>query len=225
MKKLPYLQEETIEKEAVAVLCEALGEEVAYVPQVVDVDRIAELYLGANVDYHCLSLDGSTLGLTVFQKGFVEIYPHEDESSVGLECVEGTILLDLNSYLEDPEYRTRFTLAHECGHLYLHADYFGSLKKYDDKAIVSAHRQEDLDDLRKQEEMFTRSAEWQANRFGAALLMPKPAFRESFQELAPKGFTPFAKDEKIQVVSSLADAFGTSPQATAIRIKTLRLVA
>ena len=64
--------------------------------------------------------------------------------------------------------RDRFTIAHELGHLFLH---FPKIKAGNPGAIMRATRRVDAtDDLQKR-------AEWEANWFAAALLMPASEFR------------------------------------------------
>jgi hypothetical protein len=68
--------------------------------------------------------------------------------------------------------RSRFTLTHEMGHLFLHPD-------TPSPRIVSGNRRAPIDEP-------NRSSEWQANRFAAHFLMPVHVVREfnSFEALA-----------------------------------------
>lgn len=73
---------------------------------------------------------------------------------------------------------------------------------------------------------YASSAEWQANQFAAALLMPMPAFRLAFKDLTPGGWYAIEdQSEKEDIVQALADLFGVSRQSVAIRIDTLKLAA
>lgn len=67
--------------------------------------------------------------------------------------------------------RDRFTIAHELGHLMLH---FPKIREKDQKAIMRATRYIDESDQLK------RRAEWEANWFAAAFLMPEMKFRETY---------------------------------------------
>lgn len=68
--------------------------------------------------------------------------------------------------------RDRFTIAHEIGHLLLH---FKSIKDEDPGAVMRATRYVDPGDREQQR------AEWEANWFAAAFLMPSEEFTEAFR--------------------------------------------
>jgi len=102
--------------------------------------------------------------------------------------------------------RRRFTIAHELGHLLLHAKRGVHL----DKAIVQMRGDKAA--------AGTDEQEIEANRFAAELLMPRK-FLES--DLAAMGQL-FVDDEK--VISRLASRYGVSSQAMAIRLSSLGLV-
>jgi predicted transcriptional regulator len=98
--------------------------------------------------------------------------------------------------------RDRFTIAHELGHLFLH---YQMVQKTHPGAFMVATRWVDPDDADQQR------AEWEANWFAAAFLMPLNAFRCAW--------TAHPGD-----VSSVARTFGVSDQAAAIRAKSLACV-
>lgn len=96
--------------------------------------------------------------------------------------------------------RDRFTIAHELGHLFLH---FQMVQKAYPGAVMSATRWVDAADPVQQR------AEWEANWFAAAFLMPAGKFREEL-----------SKHVDLQVVATM---FGVSTQAAAVRAKSLEL--
>jgi Zn-dependent peptidase ImmA (M78 family) len=69
--------------------------------------------------------------------------------------------------------RQRFTLAHECGHLFLHADKGDRL--WVDKTLFFRDYSKSGDHI----------SEIQANQFAAGLLMPEQLLRENFAEDGP----------------------------------------
>ena len=69
--------------------------------------------------------------------------------------------------------RDRFTIAHELGHLLLH---YPMVLLDDPKAIMAATRWVDENDP------VQRRAEWEANWFAAAFLMPLGAFKDSLEK-------------------------------------------
>ncbi|MCK1393384.1 ImmA/IrrE family metallo-endopeptidase [Bradyrhizobium sp. 1] len=96
--------------------------------------------------------------------------------------------------------RYRFTIAHELGHLFLH---FPMVSERDPNAGMIATRWVDDNDTEP-----LKRAEWEANWFAAAFLMPSAPFRSM---LAAFGGN----------IASVATRFGVSVQAAEIRAKTL----
>lgn len=95
--------------------------------------------------------------------------------------------------------RDRFTVAHELGHLFLH---YPHASKDTPGSIMVATRWVDETDPEQQR------AEWEANWFAAAFLMPSAAFKEAYRN---------------EPSDEVADTFGVSTQAVAIRAKSLGL--
>jgi Zn-dependent peptidase ImmA (M78 family) len=112
---------------------------------------------------------------------------YESGSIVAKDLDNYTIYLSRNTSRQ----RDRFTIAHELGHLTLHLP---KLKAVDPDAIMRATRSVDENDAAQ------KRAEWEANWFAAALLMPKSAFAEIFEE----GGLPLAQLE-FDVSSSAAE--------------------
>ena len=97
------------------------------------------------------------------------------------------------------EERDRFTIAHELGHLFLH---FPKVREnYPDFAMVATRRVD-------QTKVDQQRAEWEANWFAAAFLMPKEVFRQTFSDLG---------------VAHSAVHFGVSQSAVEVRANTLGL--
>ncbi|AUQ55713.1 ImmA/IrrE family metallo-endopeptidase [Phaeobacter inhibens] len=95
--------------------------------------------------------------------------------------------------------RDRFTIAHELGHLLLH---FKAIKEADPSAVMRATRNVDPHDSDQQR------AEWEANWFAAAFLMPSDDFISAVEE----GGVSFA-----------AATCGVSQVAAEIRAKNLSI--
>lgn len=97
---------------------------------------------------------------------------HEDTESGSLiarEANDFTIYVSPFTSLE----RDRFTIAHELGHLLMHLPY---IKKSNPSAVMRATRY--VDEMNSD----SRRAEWEANWFAAALLMPAEQFRAAAQK-------------------------------------------
>lgn len=95
--------------------------------------------------------------------------------------------------------RNRFTIAHELGHLFLH---FPMVQKATPGAGMVATRWVDEDDP------VQRRAEWEANWFAAAFLMPASRFKERFSALGGD-------------LLALSDEFDVSLQAAELRAKAI----
>jgi len=100
--------------------------------------------------------------------------------------------------------RARFTIAHEAGHIVLHTDQW-------DMMIRLAARAINVSKL-----VAYRSPEWQASRFGAALLMPTVPFWTLYEELkADDWYFPGSE------IQELASVFKVSLSAVSKRIRDL----
>jgi Zn-dependent peptidase ImmA (M78 family) len=125
----------------------------------------------------------------------------DDSSSSGMVTRQGArIIIGVNRF--HSETRQRFTVAHEIGHMLLHAD----------QPLIVDHDGLSLIGRRNEGESGTRERE--ANAFAAALLMPEDWVRQAVagQEIPVEG------DEK---VAALAKKFGVSQQAMIFRMMNL----
>lgn len=126
-----------------------------------------------------------------------EVRPHDDfpESIVVQPNGEFQIFLPTVTTAE----RDRFTIAHELGHLFLH---FPKVKlEYPGKPMAATRRVNQADQAQKR-------AEWEANWFAAAFLMPAADFEDTYMKLGTAG---------------TAARFGVSQSAAEVRAKTLDL--
>jgi Zn-dependent peptidase ImmA (M78 family) len=144
----------------------------------VDVQTVAES-LGAKVVFD--DLEGDVSGFLLREKGV------------------STIAINKQHHPN----RQRFTLAHECGHLFLHAKEGDRL--WLDKTLF-------FRDNSKSGDQFS---EIQANQFAAGLLMPEFLLRESLGETGPVSESD---------VLRLALKFQVSERAMAVRLVSLRLL-
>lgn len=173
---------------------------MTYVPQARIELQVAELWrtydLAPNFDLERL-LDDLDLGIlwTELQpEVLAEISPYERRVTIN-ERRRSTF--DSNQGLY------RFTLAHEVGHWYLHAEgpRSGSRVLFEARQVLC--RDGDRNDV-----------ETQAHRFGGALLAPRDAVRAAMPSASWKGWMP---------VRRMADHFGLSSTAMFVRLKELGL--
>jgi Zn-dependent peptidase ImmA (M78 family) len=111
---------------------------------------------------------------------------------------DGLILIEKN----DPSFRQVFTVAHELGHYYLHAD------KPDE--IFFRSDLDNLDDTQKKQEQ-------EANWFAASLLMPKELFIHFWKILKNVNRLDFS-------INDLASRFEVSSTACYYRLKNLGII-
>lgn len=100
--------------------------------------------------------------------------------------------------------RDRFTIAHELGHFFLH---WPMVQKEHPGSIMVATRWVDVSDRVQQR------AEWEANWFAAAFLMPEAQFRSAWNE-----------SSSFDRAGSVAAVFGVSDKAAQVRAQSLGLV-
>jgi Zn-dependent peptidase ImmA (M78 family) len=147
----------------------------------IDVERVAQK-LGAEVVYGDLEVDMS--GFLLREKEIVKIAVNK---------------------LHHPN-RQRFTIAHECGHLYLHADQGDRL--WVDKAYSTIFYRD------SNSRSGDKLAETQANQFAAGLLMPEVLLKDHLTE------------ELSDVdVFRLALRFQVSEQAMTLRLVSIGMLA
>ncbi|MFC5280737.1 ImmA/IrrE family metallo-endopeptidase [Arcanobacterium canis] len=164
---IPYLERSVIERKAMNLVNATFGKDAVFEPTIVDIHYLAEFQLNATIDYHRLSTDDTILGLSVLRDGKVNTFgPRGGKHRVQL--TENTIVLDSKALADSPECRERFTVAHECGHLHLHKHCFAHTNSV--LAPIQEHRVDSLDEC-EMPKKYASSAEWQANQFGAALLI------------------------------------------------------
>ena len=126
-----------------------------------------------------------------------EVRPDDDfpESIVVQPTGEFQIFLPTVTTAE----RDRFTIAHELGHLFLH---FPKVKRDHPGSPMAATRRVDQNDA------VQKRAEWEANWFAAAFLMPEQTFRQYHAAHGAAG---------------AAAKFGVSQSAAEVRASTLGL--
>lgn len=107
-----------------------------------------------------------------------------------------TILVDKRSFTNPrSQYRLRFSVAHEIGHLILHAALYRDIKHKDAKAWLKF-----ISRLAEKEYGWI---EWQANEFAGRLLVPLPALSESFKLAVAKARTAGVQTSLIRDQSTL----------------------
>lgn len=223
MRRSKILSKSDIDDEAVVFLKENSPNSLQKLGML-DLESIAELKLGLKIEYQKLDDNGELLGMTIFKTGYVDVLD-ENNKICKKKFEKGTIILNeilINDLKQQGRYQ--FTLAHELGHWILHRkefiedenqinlfniveiatenDYIKCLNRdVEYNNVFSNKLKTDLDWL-----------EWQANYFGASILMPKKLIKQYYLDNCnSKAITQMSKE--------ISEICGVSKQAAAIRIK------
>jgi len=144
--------------------------------------------------------------------------------------IDSLLMGDLKSVLVDKrafmnprlEYRLRFSVAHEIGHLMLHRDIFAGLKH--------ASAREWFDYISAIPDVEYGWVEWQAYEFAGRLLVPPDALRPEFQSAIKSaqaaGYSDWlAADEAAldYIATRIAPKFGVSTEVIAKRLRVEKL--
>ena len=164
---------ERLESKALEILKKYKNGELLLVPQAMDVDHFAEFHLNAKIDFANLSQDGQTLGCTCFNDGVLMVWNDERTEEMPLNVEKGWILVDNEAINCEINGRTRFTIIHECAHWILHPRFY--YQKPGEKIPTIKCTVYQVEDSERRLPMTDEEVrEWQANRLGAALIMPAP---------------------------------------------------
>jgi uncharacterized protein DUF955 len=134
-----------------------------------------------------------------------------------------SILVDKRAFMSPRlEYRLRFSVAHEIGHLVLHRDIYAGLRH--------ATAVEWFDYISAIPEVEYGWVEWQAYEFAGRLLVPPDALREAFQAAIQSaqaaGYSDWlAADEAAldYIATRIAPRFGVSVEVVAKRLRVEKL--
>jgi Zn-dependent peptidase ImmA (M78 family) len=144
----------------------------------------------------------------------INIIVHEEELGdiSGLIFREGSqVTIGVNS--NHNENRKRFTIAHEIGHFYLHAQN----PLFVDKVFVVKLRDHVSSEAVNIEEM-------EANAFAAELLMPTHMLRKDLQQVSSDTLDYAADGSLDMVLERLAKTYQVSKQAMTIRLVNLGFI-
>ena len=223
IRKSKILSKRDIDNEAIRFLEEYSPSSLQEL-NTLDLESIAEFKFNLKIEYQKLDEDGDLLGMTIFKTGYVDVI-NEDSTHCKKKFEKGTIILNeilINDLKLQGRYQ--FTLAHELGHWILHRkefiedenqinlfDFIGDITDNNcikclnrdvvDNKIIAGGLKTDLDWL-----------EWQANYFGASILMPRNLIKQYYIDNCN------SKDIK-QMSKEISDTCGVSKQAAEIRIK------
>lgn len=216
-----YISQAEIEELCEALVTQCYGEEVSSV-QCVDIEKVVTGVLGCRVEYISFAeQDPDKIGfagdgrtpLVVYKDGVVKsvVYPRN------------TIVLERYLRQEREEYRRRFVLGHEAGHIIV--------SQLDPTSEACFHREYDKARSYSVSDLQARYGigEWQANTFAAALLMPRFLMKDMLQlyhggqSIPVYGEGVFHPREKI-LLHEMSEQLKVSFTALAIRLKSLGML-
>ena len=165
-----------------------------YNKDLINIDLLAELYLGLEIEYKEL-LDTKKLAMLVMNPmkvvARIDSEDENEEEILEIVAVQGkTILINLNESNNRNEGGLRFSIAHEIAHWILHRFYLES----------------EIDD----------DIEVEANYLAAALLMPKEKFKQEIELLRLEN-DKYKGEEWI--TNKLAKKFNVSKTSARIRME------
>lgn len=197
-------------------------------PHPIDIERFVEKYLKMPIEFMYLSHCGVYLGTTVFQTtDYLPIYIPENKCADYAHVESGTVIIDGSLDEDNQEHRLRFTIGHEGGHGVFHSSYFlntiGSSER-DDTGIYVRCRSDFKASRRNFSGLHSLTdaerVEQQANRFSAAVLMPRSAVKIL---LAGKQYNR-TKEWIVSAVEKISDTFNVSKEAAFYRLKGLEMI-
>ncbi len=217
-----YQIEELSERIIKHVIPDALS-----IPIPCDIENLMETHFNLTLDYQNLQPDGAILGETVFKKGVRDIYRVEETLKQDQILVrEGTVLVD-DSLSNNMETRLRFTLAHELGHWILHQRFYGTTEN----RACRSYRRQHIYTSHHQVKSPVEWTEWQADTFASAILVPRPALRQSLRTfLAQNGLSwpklsDFSDNKNREnyndFLKIIAKEYGVSKETARIRMNKL----
>lgn len=227
-KNVPILSKDEINFFAERYVAE-FQPDILCTPQPFDIEGFLEQYLKLTLDYQYLSHDGRYLGMTVFSNtDKVIVYQPERECAEYLRANHGTVIID-NTLLEMPlEHRYRFTLGHECGHWVFHRSFYGydpyQLSLFDTdipylqcREVNACYLYDDTNGWDAE-----RWMEWQADKFAAAILMPRTCIKTIFNSF-PFPFSSASADA-YRAVENVSATYNVSKQAAYLRLCDLEII-
>lgn len=215
---------ERLEKRAIDILMKYKDGELLATPQAMDVDHFAEFYCNATIDFANLSQDGKTLGCTCFNDGCLIVWDDNRTNEIMLDVSKGYIFIDKALLDSEIEGRVRFTIIHECSHLLLHPRFYyikpGTVMPHIDCTVYH------IEEWTKRPPMSDDDIrEWQANRLGAALMMPAKTVKMLLADqlkIAPDSLAPEYLSDNF--IKGMADVFQVSKSAMSNRLRDLDLL-
>lgn len=240
---LPLLCKSDIEQIAELYL-EDFNSKILEEPMPTPIEQFLESYLHLELDYADITPDGSILGLTAFDNGFITVYDTENNRDKDIQVKRGTVIIDNSLSLDEREGRYRFTCGHEVGHWICHRDMFKSNEnQYTIFDMINRKKAKSIKCLTRNFENYSFKRafktdndwmEWHANFMSSCLLMPKKTFKIAADNILKEAGIDddyiilgqdFETDElAYEIPREISKVFNVSMQAASIRLKQLKII-
>jgi len=215
---------ERLEKKAEEILAKYNDGVLLTDPAAMDVDHFAEFYCEATIDFAYLSQDGKTLGCTCFNDGKLLVWDKSRTKEYPLDVEKGYIFVDKDVLDYEIEGRVRFTIIHECSHYILHPRFYFKKPGVEIPRInCTFYHIEEWTKRPPMDDEETR--EWQANRLGAALIMPAKTVKILMADrlsISVDNLSPVYVSDAF--IEGMADVYRVSKSAMRNRLRDLDLL-
>ena len=184
LTQVPYITYEALEEYAEDIVRDFASNSL-HTPGVVDVDRFMEYYIGLNIDFRHIYYDRVILGMTAFSDGIIDVLDINTNQPEPMLLKRGTVILDTSLSLKRNNKRRRFTMTHEGSHWLLHRkalapeNPFGNIGEFQNQYLAAKTGKVDYSRSEKERNDIERM-ERQADFLASAILMPRPALRETY---------------------------------------------
>lgn len=220
--KVPILRNSDIDDIAEAILRD-FDPSLLTDPQEVDIEGLVECYMNLHTNYETLSSTGNTLGMMVFETGWIPVYDKERNERYGEPVKANTVVIDGSLLSADKKHIFRSTFGHEGGHFVFHSAYYlRNASQYslplDDaqKGFVLCCKKDIVGSETGHKRLKTDKdwIEHHARYFSASALMPRAAMNMLMSDC--KSFSERA------LVDVVAKTFNVSQESAKYRITDLR---
>jgi hypothetical protein len=216
---------ERLEKKAISILSEYKDGELLKAPAAMNVDDFAEYYCNATIDFANLSQDGKTLGSTCFSDGKLMVWDDDRKYTFPIDVKTGYIFVDNSLMKSEMEERIRFTIIHECSHYLIHKHFYyikpGTVMPKIECTIYHVEKWSQISPMSDYD-----IREWQANRLGAALIMPSITVKMQLSTLLRTECNIFRCSNYISdtLIQRMASVYRVSKSAMRNRLRDLNLL-
>ena len=198
----PYYRKEALEAIARNIISK-YDKTLLDIPTPIPVESIMEKVYELTIEFQFIRNNGRILGETIFEDMLIPIYERENQAGYKLIPVKaGTVIIDASLIENHNDGRFRYTCAHELSHWVGHKGFYTQSGETAAKTIAMRSSETD------------KALEWQADRLGSYILMPKGTVKMAF----------YHNRNNPNVIETLATLFEVSRQAMKIRLEEMRLL-